>query len=103
MGPGAAREDRGVTSDRAIARLTTLAGGMQRHMRAAQAVAPDLPVEIRIEVNNIQECLDLLRHKLRLETLSRMVGPIDAIGRRCPNRRKAAARAARKMEEAAAS
>lgn len=62
-----------MTRERALAKLCARAveiDGITRVMRAAMS---DLPLPIQVEVNNIQECVDLLRHKLREETLRRVV------------------------------
>lgn len=70
-----------MTSARAIAKLASWAQDQHALLRRAHAIA-DLPLSLRIEVNNIQECVDLLRHKLRIVTLETVVGPIDRPARR---------------------
>lgn len=58
-----------MTSQRALATLVSRGTFLDSQIRAMRALAADLPLTIRIEINNLQEVLDLLRHKFREETL----------------------------------
>jgi len=58
---------------RALARLTGEAARLEDTIKAMQRLAGVLSLTIRIEVNNLMEVNDLLRHKLHAETLSRVI------------------------------
>lgn len=62
-----------MTDARAIALLSARAMRIVDDIKAMRALATPLPLPIRVEVANLQEVLDLLRHKLREETLRRVI------------------------------
>ena len=62
-------------SERALAKLTGAAKRVADDVRTMQADSRDLPLPIIIQVNNVMEDLDLLRHRLHEETIRRVVGP----------------------------
>lgn len=67
--------------DRALALLAGRAVRFSADVRSMRDLASVLPMEIRIEVNNLQEVLDLLRHKIREATLCKIIHsppPIEA-------------------------
>jgi hypothetical protein len=65
-------------SQRALALIAGHASRLSDAVMKLQDLAADLPLEIRLEVNNLDEVLDLLRYKIREETLRRALGsPAD--------------------------
>jgi hypothetical protein len=69
-------EDRIVA--RALAKLTKEAARTGRDLASLRDDAEVLPLEIRIQLNNAIEEIDLLCHYLHEETLTRAVGKSDA-------------------------
>ena len=83
QGPGvgsgqAVREDGRMSTDRALAVFSRFAVDLHDKMRPLHDRADDLPLTVRIEFSNLQEVLDLLRHKLHEATLDRVVTPPKA-------------------------
>jgi hypothetical protein len=60
--------------ERALAKLKGMALRMNADVKQMQALTRVMPMPIRIECNNVMECLDLLRHRLHEETLRRVLG-----------------------------
>jgi hypothetical protein len=72
--PLAAKADKIV--QRALARVTGRAARLNDEIRDMQREAEPLALTLRIEVNNLMEVNDLLRHKLHEATLARVIhGP----------------------------
>lgn len=63
--------------DRALAKLTAEAARSANDLAALRHVAVVLPMEIRVQLNNAIEEVDLLRHRLHEGTLLRVVGTSD--------------------------
>jgi hypothetical protein len=64
--------------ERALAKLKGMALRLNDDVKSMQLLTKQLPLAIRIECNNVMECLDLLRHRLQEETLRRVIGePIE--------------------------
>jgi hypothetical protein len=63
---------------RALAKLTKEAARCGRYLAALRGDAEVLPMQIRIQLNNAIEEIDLLCHYLHEETLMRVVRKSDA-------------------------
>jgi hypothetical protein len=63
---------------RALAKLTQEAARTGRDLASLRDDAEVLPMEIRIQLNNAIEEIDLLRHYLHEETVMRVVRKSDA-------------------------
>jgi hypothetical protein len=63
------------TGQRALALLAGRARDLSDRIAAMQTLAAELPLTIQIEVNNLDEVNDLLRHKLHEEVLRRVIEP----------------------------
>jgi len=58
---------------RALAQLASRCAAIDDSISTLCKVAEDAPLTIRIEVNNLQEVMDLLRFKIREATLARVI------------------------------
>ena len=62
-----------MTPVRNLSKLVAEAKRLGETLGIMRALTVNQPVTIQIEVNNLQEVLDLLRYKLREETLRRAI------------------------------
>jgi hypothetical protein len=63
-------------SERALAKVTGEAVRLLPIFKVMQKAAEELPLSIRIQINNVVEEYDLLRHRLQHEALRRAIyGP----------------------------
>lgn len=67
---------------RNLAKLAGAASRLEPELKALRALTADQPITIQIEVNNLQEVLDLLRYKIREETLQNVIRGSDDAPRR---------------------